>query len=372
MKEPIVPFVDLKAQMASIRPEIDAVISNVLDSCQFILGEHVANFEKAFAQYCQCSHAVAVNSGTSAIHLALLASGIGAGDEVITTPHTFVATVAAICYTGAKPIFVDIDPSTLNISAEQLSKVISSRTKAIMPVHLYGQPADMDPILKLAEKNNLIVIEDAAQAHGAEYHGKRVGSIGALGCFSFYPGKNLGACGEGGIITTNSDELADKIRLLRDWGATEKYQHTMKGFNYRMEAIQGAVLGIKLTYLDKWTGDRQSHAALYNKLLAGSGVKTPEILPDVRHVYHVYTIRTANRHILQRKLHENGIMTGIHYPIPVHLQEGYADLGYKQDDFPHTEQAATEVLSLPLYPELTPEQVERVAETILNSLEGKM
>ncbi|ALB40467.1 erythromycin biosynthesis sensory transduction protein eryC1 [Anabaena sp. WA102] len=357
----MIPFIDLKTQYATIKDEINQAISGVLETTQFILGEEVEAFETEFATYCDANYGIGVNSGTSALHLALLALGIGAGDEVITVPFTFVATVAAICYTGAKPVFVDIDPISYTIDVNQIESAITENTKAILPVHLYGQPADMDSILSIAKKYNLKVIEDAAQAHGAEYKGKRVGSIGDLGCFSFYPGKNLGAYGEAGIVTTNNPEYAHTIRKLRDWGQEKKYHHDFNGYNYRMEGIQGAVLRVKLRHLETWTEARRSHAQVYNQLLANSGLETPVEMPYSRHVYHIYGVLSANRDILQQQLMEKGIQTGIHYPIPVHLQKGYADLGYKLGDFPCSELAANEELSLPMYAELTDSAITYIA-----------
>jgi dTDP-4-amino-4,6-dideoxygalactose transaminase len=354
----------LKAQYRSIKPEIDAAIARVLESSQFVLGEAVASFERDFAAYCGTDHAIAVNSGTSALHLSLLAASIGAGDEVITTPFTFVATVAAILYTGARPVLVDIDPNNFNIDPAKIERAISPRTKAVMPVHLYGQPADMDPILEVAKRHNLIVIEDAAQAHGAQYKGRVVGSIGELGCFSFYPGKNLGAYGEGGAVTTSNPEYARTIRMLRDWGAEKKYEHLLKGYNYRMEGLQGAVLGVKLKHLESWTAARRAHALRYTELLAGSGVTTPVEMPYAGHVWHVYTVRTAERDELQQALSAAGVQTGIHYPIPVHLQPAYADLGYRAGDFPHAEAAAKQVLSLPMFPEMTEAQMQEVVAAV--------
>src|SRR6266850_6139745 len=268
----MIPFVDLQSQYHGIKSEIDAAVGRVLESAQFILGEEVAGFERDFARYCQTPECVAVNSGTSALHLALVAAGIGAGDDVITVPFTFVATVAAIGYTGARPVFVDIDPRSFTLDVAQLEAAITPRTKAVMPVHLYGQPADMDPILAIARKHGLVVIEDACQAHGAEYNGHRVGSLGDLGCFSFYPGKNLGACGEGGIVTTSNPKYADTMRMLRDWGQAQKYHHVLRGYNYRMEGLQGAILRVKLRHLDAWTDQRRSRAAEYNRFLQGSEV----------------------------------------------------------------------------------------------------
>lgn len=360
----MIPFVDLKAQYASIKTEVNAAIQGVLDSCQFTLGSEVAAFENEFAAYCQADIGVGVNTGTSALHLAMLAAGIGPGDEVITVPFTFVATVSAVHYTGARPVFVDIDPKTFTMDVRQIESAITPRTKAIVPVHLYGQPADMDPILEIARRHKLIVIEDAAQAHGAEYKGRRAGSIGDMGCFSFYPGKNLGAYGEGGMVTTSNPEFARTIRMLRDWGAEKKYHHVLKGYNFRLEGIQGAVLRVKLRYLEQWTEARRSAAAHYDRLLAGSDVATPRAMDYARHVYHVYAIRTRDRSAWQQALNEQGVQTGIHYPIPVHLLPAFADLGYQAGQFPHSEQAANEVLSLPMFPELTERQCETVATAV--------
>lgn len=360
----MIPFVDLRAQYRAIKPEIEAAIARVLDCGQYVLGDEVATFEREFAAYSGAAHGVAVNSGTSALHLALLAAGVAPGDEVITTPHTFIATVAAIGYAGARPVFVDIDPRRFTIDPDRIEAAITLRTRAIIPIHLYGQPADMDPILEIARRRGLVVVEDAAQAHGAEYKGRRVGGIGDLGCFSFYPGKNLGAYGEGGAVVTNSPDYARTLRMLRDWGAERKYHHVLKGFNYRMESLQGAILRVKLRHLEAWTEARRSRAARYDDLLAGSGVETPAALPHNRHVYHVYAVRHPRRDDLQRALADRGVQTGIHYPIPVHLQPAHADLGYRSGDFPRAERAAAEVLSLPLYPELADEAIERVVGSI--------
>jgi len=363
----MIPFVDLKAQYHSIKTEIDTAVINVLESSQFVLGKEVAAFEEEFAEYCQARYAVGVNSGTSALHLALLALDIGPGDEVVTVPFTFVATVAAICYTGAKPVFVDIEPKSFTMDVTQIERVITNRTKAILPVHLYGQPADMDPILDIAQRYKLRVIEDAAQAHGAEYKGRRVGSIGDLGCFSFYPGKNLGAYGEGGMVVTNNPDYARTIRMLRDWGQERKYYHQLRGYNYRMEGLQGAILRIKLRYLEAWTEARRNHASLYNRHLAQSIVHTPIEMQYARHVYHVYTIRSSKRDALQKSLQAMEIQTNIHYPIPVHLQKAYANLGYRDGDFPESEQAAKEVLSLPLFAEISDRQIELVSTSVCES-----
>lgn len=367
----MIPFVDLKTQYLSIKDEIDTAVLKVLASTQFILGNEVKALEAEFATYCNTDYGIAVNTGTSALHLALLAAGIGAGDEVITVPFTFVATTAAICYTGATPVFVDVDPVSYTIDVTQIEKAITERTKAILPVHLYGQPADMEPILDIARRHGLAVIEDAAQAHGAEYKGQRVGSIGDIGCFSFYPGKNLGAYGEGGMAVTNNPEYAHTMGMLRDWGQERRYHHVLKGYNYRMDGIQGAILRVKLRYIEEWTEARRTHAAQYDQLLAESGVGIPAVMPySSRHVYHVYAVRTPQREWLQQQLNEQGIQTGIHYPIPVHLQTAYSDLGYQCGDFPNSELVAKEVLSLPMYAELTAAQVSKVAQTLHSILQG--
>jgi dTDP-4-amino-4,6-dideoxygalactose transaminase len=359
-----VPFVDLKQQYLGIKDEILSAVANVFESTQFVLGKEVAAFEEEFAGYCGVPHAVAVNSGTSALHLALLAAGVGPGDEVITVSCTFVATVAAVGYTGATPVFVDVDPVTYTMDPALIEAAITPKTKVILPVHLYGNPADMDPILEIARRHGLTVIEDAAQAHGAEYKGRRCGSMGTLGCFSFYPGKNLGAYGEGGLVTTGDPELVRKIRMLRDWGAEKKYQHVLKGFNYRMEGVQGAVLRVKLRYLEGWTEARRAHAAAYNKLLTGDGLTLPTEIAGNRHVYHVYGVLTAQRRELMESLTSQGVQTGIHYPIPVHLLPAYSDLNYVAGDFPVCERIADQELSLPMFPELTDSQIEAVSEAV--------
>ena len=360
----MIPFVDLKAQYRSIKPEVTAAIAGVLESCEFTLGSEVAAFEKEFAAYCHAGHGVGVNSGTSALHLALLAAGVGPGDEVITVPFTFLATVSAIDYTGARPVFVDVDPRTLTMDPAALEAAITPRTRAVIPVHLYGRPADMDPIVAIARRHGIVVIEDAAQAHGAEYKGRRAGSLGEMACFSFYPGKNLGAYGEGGLVVTDSPEYTRTLRMLRDWGAEKKYEHVLKGYNYRMEGIQGAVLRVKLRHLDDWTESRREAAARYDELLVDSGVETPPPASDARHVYHIYAVRTASRQAWQDALQQQGIQTGVHYPVPVHLQPAFADLGYRAGEFPASERAAQEVLSLPMFPELTAEQCETVCGAV--------
>jgi dTDP-4-amino-4,6-dideoxygalactose transaminase len=360
----MIPLLDLKAQYQSIKTELDAAVIRVLENAQFILGPEVAAFEKEFAAYCGAAECVGVNSGTSALHLALLAAGIGAGDEVITVPFTFVASAASIVYTGATPVFVDIDPVTFNIDVSRIEAAITPRTRAIMPVHLFGQSADMDPIMDIARRHGLIVVEDAAQAHGAEYKGRRVGSIGDMGCFSFYPGKNLGACGEGGAVTTNNPAYARKIRTLRDWGAAKKYVHEVKGYNYRLEGMQGAILRVKLRHLESWTEARRAHALRYAELLQRSTVAVPRAVDYARHVYCVYCIRTENRDRVRDELLRREIHTAIHYPIPVHLQPAYADLGYGRGAFPEAEKACTEVLALPIYPEMTASQVQEIAAAL--------
>jgi len=361
-------FVDLKAQYHSIKEEIDEAVLNVLESTQFVLGKEVAVFEEEFAEYCQADFGIAVNSGTSALHLAFLAAGVGDGDEVITVPNTFIATIAAIRYTGATPVFVDIDPDSFTIDPSMIEDAITEKTKAICPVHLYGQMADMDPIMEIAAAHDLLVIEDAAQAHGAEYKGRRSGSIGDLGCFSFYPGKNLGAYGEGGLVTTNNPDYARTIRMLRDWGAEKKYYHDLKGFNYRMTGLQGAILRVKLRHLEDWTEARRKHASFYNELFDGTAVIPPGEKENNRHVYHLYIIRVKNRDELQETLHKKQIYTGIHYPIPVHMQKAHQDLGYEEGDFPLTEEISNEILSLPMFAELKDKEIREVASEVLENL----
>jgi dTDP-4-amino-4,6-dideoxygalactose transaminase len=363
----VIPLIDLKAQYRSIQAEIREAIDRVLETSEFALGSEVAAFEAEFANYSGARSGVAVNSGTSALHLALLAAGIGAGDEVITVPFTFVATVAAITYAGARPVFVDIDPRSYTMDVTQIEHLITKRTKAILPVHLYGQPADLDAILEIARRHHLVVIEDAAQAHGAEYKGRRVGSIGDLGCFSFYPTKNLGACGEGGMVVTNRPEYDRAIRLLRDWGQEKKYYPIVKGYNYRMEGLQGAILRVKLRHLEAWTEARRALAARYDALLTGSGAQTPQVMAYARHVYHVYAIRTPEREVVQQALMARGIQSAVHYPFPVHLLPAYADLGHRRGDFPQAEKMSAEQLSLPIYPELSEEAVSQVANVVSES-----
>jgi dTDP-4-amino-4,6-dideoxygalactose transaminase len=360
----MIPLVDLRAQYLSIKGAVDAAVARVMETGQFVLGDEVEAFEREFAAYSGAVDGIALNSGTSALHLALMAAGVRADDEVITVPFTFVATVAAIGYIGARAVFVDIDPATLTMDVTRLEAAITPRTRAIVPVHLYGQPADMDPIIAIARRHNLVVIEDACQAHGAVYKGRPVGSLADAACFSFYPGKNLGAYGEGGMVVTSRPDIAKDVRMLRDWGQDRKYHHVMKGYNFRMDGIQGAILRVKLRHLPAWTDARRAHARDYNRLLAAQGVVTPHEASYARHVYHVYAVRTTERAALQRTLQSNGIGSGIHYPVPVHLQPAYADLGYGPGDFPESERAADEVLSLPLYPEMSHTTVEQVAAAV--------
>ncbi len=363
----MIPYLDLKAQYGGIRDEIRAALDRVLESHQYVLGSEVARFEEEFARFCGTTSAVGVNSGTSALHLALATAGVGPGDEVITVPFTFVATVAAVLYTGARPVLCDIDPVTYTMDPSRLEELVSPRTKAIVPVHLYGQCADMDPILQIARKHGLVVIEDAAQAHGAGYRGRRAGTMGDMACFSFYPGKNLGAYGEGGAVVTGNAAHDKTLRMLRDWGQEKKGFHDLPGFNFRMSAFQGAVLSVKLKYLEEWTDARRAKAAQYDELLAESPVTPPSALPHNRHVYHVYGIRSKDRDVLREKLGKAEIGCGVHYPIPVHLQKGYASLGYGKGDFPVSESVAGEILSLPIYPELPEEGISEVAGVITRS-----
>jgi dTDP-4-amino-4,6-dideoxygalactose transaminase len=359
-----VKFLDLRTQYLEIKDEVDAAVMEVLDSTAYILGPKVQAFEAEFSKAHGAAHGIAVNTGTSALHIALLAEGIGAGDEVITVPMTFTATVAAISYTGATPVFVDVDPDTFTMDSSQILSKITPRTRAILPVHIYGQATDMDPIMEIARAHGLKVIEDCAQAHLATYKGRPVGGIGDYGCFSFYPGKNLGAYGEGGLVTTNDDAKARRMRLLRDWGQVHKYHHEMLAYNYRMDGIQGAVLGVKFRYLDGWTEKRRTRAALYRALLEGSGIQATTEAVDRRHVYHIFSVFHPERDRLQAHLAHSGIQSGLHYPFPVHLQKAYADLGHQPGDFPVSERLAKTQLSLPMYPELSDNDVARVVEAL--------
>lgn len=362
----MIPFLDLKSQYASIKEEIDAAIQNTVNHGQFILGQNVEAFEEEFARYCGVRYCVGVSSGTSALFLGLVACGIGQGDEVITTTNTFISTALAISYTGAKPIFIDIDPETYNIDVSRIEEKITSRTKAIIPVHLYGQPADMEPITKLAQKYGLKVIEDACEAHGAEYKGRKTGSLGGCGCFSFYPTKNLGSYGDGGAVVTNDGEIAGKIASLRNYGQRARYYHDLIGFNARLDEIQAAILRVKLHHLDDWNERRRRNASYYNELLKHAAVVLPKEADYAKHVYCLYVIRTKNREDLQLHLSREGIMTLIHFPVPIHLQKAYESLQYRRGDFPVAEECADEVLSLPVYPEMEREWIERIANAILS------
>lgn len=361
-----IPLVDLKAQYDSIKPDIDAAIARVIANTSFIGGREVSAFEEAFAAFQGTKRCVGLASGTAALWLSLKALGVGAGDEVITTPHTFIATVEPIEEVGAVPVFVDIDPVTYNLDPARIKAAITPRTKAIMPVHLYGQMAAMDAIMETARRHNLYVIEDAAQAHGAVYQGKRAGQWGHIACFSFYPGKNLGAYGDAGAICTNDDALADKIAKLRDHGRTSKYAHDEIGFGERLDSLQAAILGAKLPHLAEWTEARRRCAAYYTQALSGlGGITTPRELPDSQAVYHIYCIAvTGDRAAVLAELKNRNIEAGIHYPIPLHLQAALAHRGGREGDFPNTEHAARSIISLPIYPELKTEQLNRVVEEL--------
>lgn len=364
-----VKFVDLSAQHKALATEINQVFARVLENCSFVLGPEVEAFEKAFASYCQTSHCIAVSNGTAALQLVLQGLGIGLGDEVITVAHTFIATAEGITAAGAKPVFVDIDPASYTMDPAKLEAAITPRTKAIIPVHLYGQPADMDAINAIAEKHGISVIEDACQAHGAKYNGRRTGSLGRAACFSFYPSKNLGACGEGGAITTSDAELAKRVRMLRDHGSVKKYEHDFPAYNLRLEGLQGGILAVKLPHLDGWNQNRRALAQRYDELFAGSKVATPNPMSYAEHVYHLYVVVVEDREALRKALAERGIENGLHYPIPLHLQKAYADLGYKKGDFPVSEHVAANHVSLPMYAELPLEHVEHVAKTVREIVE---
>jgi dTDP-4-amino-4,6-dideoxygalactose transaminase len=361
----IIPFLNIKAQHETIKDEIATALQEVINNTSFAGGPQVKRFEDNFAGFCQCKHAIGVGNGTDALWMALIGLDIGKGDEVITSPGTFIATAEAISFCGATPVFVDIDEKTYNIDPSLIEAAITPKTKAIIPVHLFGQPADMDPILEIARRHNLVVIEDACQAHNAEYKGRRAGSLADAGCFSFYPGKNLGAYGEAGAVVTNNQELADKMRMFRDHGQRKKYYHAIIGWNTRMDGFQGAVLDVKLPHLPAWTDARRSNANLYNELLKDLPQITLPVEADyAKHVYHVYAIRTKNRDELIKYLSEQGITCGIHYPVPLHLQEAYQFLGYTEGDFPIAEKCAREFVSLPMFPELEKESIQYVADKI--------
>ncbi len=361
----MIPFLDLRTQYGGIRHEILEAVTAAIDSGTYILGPEVAAFEEAFAPFAGSRHAVGVNSGTAALQLALVATGVGPGDEVVTVAHTFVASVAAILHVGAIPVLVDIEPGSYTLDPARLEAAITPRTKAVIPVHLYGQPADMDPILDIARSRGLAVIEDAAQAHGAAYKGQPCGGLGDAAAFSFYPGKNLGAYGEGGAVTTSRDDLDERLRMLRDWGQVTKYDHRIVGYNARLESVQASVLRVKMRYIEGWTAARRSIAARYASAFADlEHVLAPATHPDRRHVFHLYVVRVADRAGFMRFLADRGVGTSIHYPHPVHLLEGYRSLGYGPGDFPVSERTAAEVVSLPMYPEMSGEMVDTVIEVV--------
>jgi dTDP-4-amino-4,6-dideoxygalactose transaminase len=366
-----VPFLDLRAQNHSIRDELRAALDGVIDDASFILGPAVDDFERKFAAYLGVRHCVGVNNGTSALHLALLACGVGPGDEVITTPHTWISTTWAVSYVGAKPVYADIDPVTYNLDPAEVEKRITPRTKAILPVHLYGQSADVGALARVAERHGLLLIEDAAQAHGALWQGRRVGSLGRAACFSFYPGKNLGAFGEAGAVATNDAGLAERVRRLRDHGQQSRHHHVVLGYNMRMEGVQGAVLGVKLRHLDRWNAARARHARRYHELLAG----TPHLLMPVEglagsHVWHLFVVqlRDLDRDEVRARLAADGIATAVHYPTPVPFQPVYASLGHRRGDFPVAEAVASSCLSLPMFAELTEQQIGHVAASLRAAL----
>lgn len=369
-----IPLVDLKVQYQTIKKEIDKAIFGVIESSQFVLGENLEKFEQEFAKFCEAKYAVGVGNGTDAIYLILRALNIGEGDEVIIPVNTFIATAEPLNMVGAKPVFVDIDPETFNINVNKIEKAITKKTKAVIPVHLYGQSADMTPILKIARKNKLVVIEDAAQAHGARYKGKRVGSIGEVSIFSFFPAKNLGAYGDAGMVVTNKRKIAEKIFALRDHGRREKkknqYVHRIEGINSRLDEIQAAILRVKLRHLEKWNKARRKHAKTYDLFFKKiDKITVPKIKSVCESVYYMYVIRVKNRDLLRNKLKEVGISTGIHYPIPLHLQPAFKRFGYKKGDFPEAEKAAEEILSLPMYPELTVSQIKFITTSIQKIIE---
>lgn len=361
-----VPYYDLKQQYASLRTEILEALDRTCRNTAFSLGDEVASFEKEFAAYCEARHCIALNSGTSALHLALLAAGVGPGDEVITTPNTFIATAEAIAYTGAKIVFADIDPRTANLDSRLTEAAVTSRTKAILPVHLYGRPADMDAFQKIAYTHKLALIEDAAQAHGARYRERRIGTLGLCAAFSFYPSKNLGAYGEAGAVTANDDRVAEYCRAARSHGELRRYFHDFIGYNYRMEGFQGAVLRVKLRHLDDWSARRKAIARRYREKLSGLALTLPQDDPRDECAYHLFVIYVENRDSVQAELKNAGIGTAVHYPLPLHLQKALAYLGHKRGDFPHAERACERALALPLFPELTEEQVDYVCDSLRN------
>ena len=362
-----IPFTDLKFLHNEIKKDLQVVFDRVLRDSTFVLGPEVHRFEEEFAAYVGTAHCVAVNTGTAAIHLALASLGIGPGDEVITVPHTFIATAEAITAVGARPVFIDIDPVSYTMDPRFIEEAITSKTRAIIPVDLYGQVADMDSILEIANHYRIPVIEDACQAHGAEYKSRKAGSFGLAGCFSFYPGKNLGACGEGGAVTTDDADFAQRIRMWRDHGSLKRYEHVFPGLNMRMEGLQGGILSVKLKHLDRWNSLRREAASAYDNALIGSEIETPLEMPHCRHVYHLYVIQSDHRDALRQQLANASIESGLHYPIPLHLQEAYRLLGYKEGDFPVTEKIRNRILSLPIYPGICTQAIERVASELRES-----
>jgi dTDP-4-amino-4,6-dideoxygalactose transaminase len=362
-----IPFVDLSAIHKPLEQEFNAVFQRVVERSSFIMGPEIKQFEDAFATYLGADHCITVNNGTTALQLVLAALGIGAGDEVITVANTFIATAEAVSAVGAKPVFVDVDPVSFTMDPVLVENAITSRTKAILPVHLYGQCADLDSLIAVAERHKLFLIEDACQAHGAEYKGRKAGTVGIAGCFSFYPGKNLGALGEGGAISTNDAQLAQKLRMLRDHGSLRKYEHSLPGFNFRLEGLQGGFLGVKLPHLDRWNTQRREIANLYNEKLRDANVTLPVEMPYGKHVYHLYIVQLENRDHVKQQLADKGIDTGLHYPVPLHLQEAYRDLGYKKGDFPISERLSLQILSLPMYPGLSIEAAEYVVTSLVES-----
>jgi len=367
-----IPLVDLRAQYFEIQEEIEAAMRGVIESTRFIGGPEIAGFESEFAQYCQCEHCVAVSSGTSALVLALQACGIGPGDEVVTATHTFVATAEAIVAVGARPVLVDVDPITYTMDPDQVLKAVTGRTRAILPVHIYGHPANLAPLQEICSRYKLFLIEDAAQAHGALYRNQRVGSLGHLACFSYYPGKNLGAYGDAGAVLTNDQDLALRLRMLANHGRhpDEKYEHRIVGLNHRMDAIQASILRVKLRHLDDWNARRRALAATYNDALANSGVVTPTSVTWATPVYHLYVIQLppGRRDRVRNALKQRGVSTGVHYPIPVHLQPAFKSLGYARGDFPVAENLCERIISLPMYPELTTDQVQSIATCVRDTL----
>jgi dTDP-4-amino-4,6-dideoxygalactose transaminase len=362
-----IPFVDLITQHAIIQPEIKGAIEQILSKGNFVLGSQVEDFEQNFATFIGAEHAIGVSSGLDALRLALMALDVGSGDEVLVPANTYIATALAVSAVGARPVLVDCEPQTYNVDVSLIESAITPQTKVIIPVHLTGQSADMDPILEVANRHSLYIVEDAAQAHGTLYKGRPCGSIGIAGCFSFYPGKNLGACGDGGMITTNDAELAERLRRLRNYGQQAKYQHVEKGLNARLDTLQAAVLMVKLRYLPQWNEARATHAEKYKEMLAGVGdLVFQRRVSYSTHIYHLFIVETEQRTALQKHLNEAGVGTGIHYPVPIHLQQAYTDLGYNKGDFPEAEQLAKRMLSLPMFPELHSDQIWRVAEETKN------